>query len=82
MKELDVGNKELKVFSDFKKQISFKMDQSNCHCSLSFSSQPEGATSEEKAVLLSEERLPESGSGSGVIRVKPGFNSSDSTGTL
>lgn len=46
---------------------------------LSLSSQPEGATSEEEAIHLSEEGLPGSGSGSRVIRVKPGVLSSDGT---
>lgn len=50
--------------------------------SFPLSSQPEGATSEEEAVHFSEEGLPGSGSGSRVIRVNPGVNSSGSTGPL
>lgn len=46
------------------------------------SSQPEGATSEEEAIHLSEEGLPGSDSGSGVSGVKPGVDSSGSTGPL
>jgi len=52
------------------------------HRFLSLSSQPEGATSEEEAFHLSEEGLPGSGSGSGLVRVKPEFSSCGSTGLL
>ena len=55
---------------------------SHCHCFLSLSSQPEGATSEKEAIHLSEEGLPGSRSGSRVIGVNPGVNSSGSTWPL
>lgn len=42
--------------------------------SLCLSSQPEGATPEEEAVHLSEEGVPESGSGSRVVGINPGVN--------
>lgn len=50
--------------------------------SFPLSSQLKGATSEEEAIHLSEKGLPESGSGSRVIVVKPGVKRTGSTGPL
>lgn len=46
------------------------------------SSQPEGTTSEEEAVHLSEEGLPGSHSGSGVVGVNPGVGGVGNAGPL
>lgn len=60
------------------------MFRSHCHRLplLRPSSQPEGATSEEEAVHLSEEGLPGSHSGSGVGGVNPGVGGVCNAGPL